>query len=142
LLWSYRDTVRVHLTLPKDGETVDDVNPAIVYSGQWTHALFRDAAKGTTSFSTAIGSSARVSFTGTSVTWVYARAFNRGIASVKIDGVPRGDVDLYSANIVWQASTMFKDLSPGAHTLELTVSGRKDKAAADRYIDLDAFVIR
>jgi hypothetical protein len=79
-------------------------------------------------------------FEGTAVTYVYTKAWNRGIAEVKLDGISRGEIDLYSPKIVWQARTAFTGLTSGKHTFELIVAGRKEAAATDRYVDLDALV--
>ena len=122
--------------------TFDDTSEEIEYSGAWTHASFASAAQGTVSFSNAPGSRALLAFRGTEITWVFTKAFNRGIASVRVDGVPREDVDLYSPKIVWQSRITFGGLAEGDHTFEVTVAGRKDKPATDRYIDLDAFVVQ
>ena len=127
---------------PRSSGNFDDTSEQIEYTGAWTHASFASAAAGTVSFSNAPGSVARLEFSGTAVTWVYTKAFNRGIASVKIDGVPREDVDLYSPKVVWQSRTSFGGLAPGYHTFELTVAGRKDAAASDRFVDVDALVVQ
>jgi len=119
----------------------DDVNDEVQYSGLWTQGSFPDAAGGTVSFSNDPGAAARLSFEGSEITYVYSRAFNRGIAEVKVDGISRGDIDLYSPRIIWQARTAFRDLMPGKHTFELIVSGRKHAAASDRYVDLDALIV-
>jgi len=132
-----RDLKQPRLTGAFDG-TSDEIQ----YSGAWTHGRYPQAANGTLSYSNSAESSAQLSFQGTEITWVYARAWNRGIASVKIDGVARGDVDQYGPKIIWQSRTTFPDLAPGNHTFEVTVTGRKDDAATDRYIDIDALVVR
>jgi hypothetical protein len=36
----------------------------------------------------------------------------------------------------------FRNLTPGKHTFELTVAGRKQAAATDQYVDLDALIVR
>ena len=129
------------LKLPQVTGTFDDTSDDIEYTGPWTHGLFREAAGGTVSFSNSPGAAARLSFEGSEITWVYAKAFNRGIAEVKIDRVSRGDVDLYSPKIVWQSRKTFDGLTPGKHTFEVIVAGRKDRAATDQYVDLDALVV-
>jgi hypothetical protein len=127
---------------PRVTGTFDGTSDEIEYSGAWIQGPYPQAVEGTLSYSNAPASSALLSFEGTEITWVYARAGNRGIASVKIDGVPRGDVDQYGPKIIWQSRTVFRDLAPGKHTFEVTVAGRKDAAATDRYIDIDALIIR
>jgi len=121
--------------------TFDDVSQDIHYAGAWSHGSFPFAAGGTVMYSNSPGSVARLSFEGSEITYVYSRAFNRGIAEVKLDGIPRGEIDLYSPKIVWQARTVFGDLSPGKHTFEVIVSGRKDSPATDRYVDVDALIV-
>lgn len=129
------------LNAPRMTGTFDGISEEIDYDGSWTHGRYPQAVDGTESYSNAPAASAHLSFRGTAITWVYARAWNRGIGSVKIDGVPRGDIDLYSPKIIWQSRTTFGDLTPGKHTFELTVTGRKDAAATDRYIDIDALIV-
>ncbi len=126
---------------PRVTGTFDGASDEIQYSGFWTRGRYPQAVDGTLSYSNAPASSALLSFEGTEITWVYARAWNRGIGSVKIDGVPRGDIDQYSPKIIWQSRTVFRDLAPGKHTFEVTVAGRKDAAATDQYIDIDALVV-
>ncbi|HTA41678.1 MAG TPA: hypothetical protein VK789_04470 [Bryobacteraceae bacterium] len=130
------------LAPPRLKGTFDDNADEIVYSGPWTHGSYPPASEGTSSYANFPGSTAHLDFVGTQVTWVYAKAPNRGFASVRIDGAPRDDIDLYSSTIDWQARTTFGGLSPGNHSLELMVSGRKDAAATDRYIDVDALIVR
>ena len=120
----------------------DGTSDEIDYYGSWTRGRYPAAVDGTLNYSKAGGSSAQLLFEGTEITWVYALAGNRGIGSVKIDGVPRGDIDLYNPKIVWKSHTTFGGLAPGKHTFEVTVAGRKDAAATDQYIDIDALVVR
>jgi hypothetical protein len=128
------------LAPPRVKGVFEDTTKEIVYSGPWTHGSYSRASDGTTSYSNFPGATAHLDFVGTAVTWVYAKAPNRGLASISIDGVPRADVDLYSPAILWQASTTFGGLSPGNHSLQLMVSGRKDTSATDRYIDIDTLI--
>jgi hypothetical protein len=136
------DCTQADLKLPQVTGTFDDVSDDIDYTGLWSHALFREASGGTVTYSNNPGASARLSFEGTEITWVYAKAFNRGTAEVKLDGVSRGEIDLYSPKIVWQTRKTFDGLAPGKHTFEVTVTGRKDAAATDRYVDVDALIVQ
>jgi hypothetical protein len=122
--------------------TFDDGNPDIDYFGVWTHASFAAAAGGSVSFSNLAQSSASVAFEGTSITWIYTKAFNRGIGAVKIDGVPQGELDQYSPKIEWQSRTVYGNLPRGWHKFEVAVTGRKRGEATDRYVDVDGFVVR
>jgi hypothetical protein len=131
----------VDLKLPQVTGTFDDINDDVLYTGLWSHASFREAAGGTVSFSNSPGAVARLSFEGSEITWVYTKAFNRGIAEVRVDGVAAGEIDLYSPKIVWQARKTFGGLTPGKHTFEVIVAGRKDGAATDRFVDVDEFIV-
>ncbi|HEX4277793.1 MAG TPA: hypothetical protein VHZ74_20705, partial [Bryobacteraceae bacterium] len=120
----------------------DDTSLDIEYSGLWTSARLPGAANGTLSFSNVVGSAARLSFKGTEITWVCSKAFNRGIAEVRVDGVSQGEVDLYSPKIEWQSRRIYGNLAPGRHTFEVIATGRKRAAATDRYVDVDALIVR
>jgi len=120
----------------------DDSSPDVEYDGLWNHASFPQAAGTSLSFSNLAQSTAKVTFDGTEITWVYSKAFNRGIAAVKIDGLPQAELDQYSPAIEWQSKVVYGNLAPGRHTFEVTVTGRKRAAATDRYVDLDALVVR
>lgn len=113
----------------------------IEYSGQWRHAPDSSAAGGALSSSDTPGSAALLEFEGTGVTWVYSKGSNGGFASVLIDGIPRNDVDLYSASTVRQSSTTFGGLAPGKHRFELVVAGRKNPSAAGQSINIDALIV-
>jgi len=122
--------------------TFDDVSDSIQYTGLWSRSPQPAAAGGTVSYSNDPGAVARLPFEGSQITYVYSKAPNRGIAEIRLDGVPRGDIDLYSPNNVWQARKTFSDLPPGKHKFELIVSGRKDAAATNHYVDVDALIVR
>jgi len=107
----------------------------IVYTGAWTRGRFPEASHGTVTYTGVPGASFRFPFTGTEVTYVYTKAFNRGAAEIMIDGISQGRVDLYSQAIVWQSATRFRCAGPGPHLLEVRNTGRS-------FIDLDALEIR
>jgi hypothetical protein len=81
----------------------------------------------------------RIAFNGRAITYMFAEAVNRGIAEVSIDGRPQARINQYSPQTQWQSSRRFGGLGPGAHTLEVRVSGEKDPRSAGIFVDLDAF---
>jgi subtilisin family serine protease len=88
------------------------------------------------------GSTATYTFRGTQVSWVTRKGPRQGIASVKLDGVSRGSYDLYSATAA-PFSVSFANLSSSrAHTLVITVTGRRNAASAATGIVVDAFRLR
>lgn len=122
---------------PAPPGTYDDSNAHIVYGGSWyLDSSFAEPAQRTITYSSAAGASIRFAFTGTRLTYYFTRAFNRGLASVEIDGVVKAAVDLNSAVTEWQAHVTFDRLAPGPHTIVVRNAGPKD-----RFIDLDQFVV-
>ena len=117
--------------------TYDDSNARIIYTGRWyLDQAFAQAARGTVSYSSDPGAGLRFSFNGTKVTYYFTKAFNRGKAAVEIDGMPKGTLDLYSTDAMWQAHVTFDGLPAGLHTLVIRSAGPKDT-----YIDVDQLVV-
>lgn len=83
-----------------------------------------------------------VPFTGEQVVLVADRDPYRGIAEVRIDGVPTATVDLYADTTRSQVE-VFRSarLSPGAHTITVRVTGTKNPAARATYITVDQFKV-
>ena len=120
----------------------DDTSWTIAYSGDWSHGDFDKAWNATLTYSDDPGASARFSFDGTELRYVYSKAFNRGLAAITIDGVAKGVLDLYSPAIEWQSSTTFGGLQPGHHTVEIRVTGQHNPASDGAYVDIDALLAR
>ena len=120
----------------------DDTNWSIAYSGDWVRGEFADARNGTLTYAFQPGASIKFSFEGTGVTYVYTKAFNRGLAAVFIDGAGKGVIDLYSQEIEWQSSTTFEGLKPGPHLIEIRVTGEHNPASNASYVDVDALLAR
>jgi hypothetical protein len=125
----------------KASQPADDTDDAIDYVGAWSHGNFEGARGGTLSYSRDAGAVARATFQGSEITYIYTKAFNRGIAEIRIDGISKGNIDLFSPNIVWQARNAFGGLRRGKHTVEVLVTGNKNLKAADSYVDVDALIV-
>jgi hypothetical protein len=97
---------------------------------------FREAARGTISYSSDRAASCQFRFTGSKITYYFTRAYNRGQASVEIDGVPKGTIDLYSAQAGWQAHATYDHLGEGPHTIVIRHAG-----AVGTFIDIDQLVV-
>lgn len=108
--------------------------------GQWAESSSPIANGGTWRSSGAANSAASFTFTGSAVTWISAKGPKRGIASVAIDGVAKGTVDLYSAAATsWSRS--FTGLPAAKHTIVITVSGRKNSASTGTTVVVDGFTV-
>jgi hypothetical protein len=123
-------------------QDVDDVNPYISYTGSWESGDFSGAAHGTLTYTNQPGETARLSFRGTGIRYVYTKAYNRGKARVSVDGRECAVVDLYDRRIVWQSFTECGGLPPGDHTLEIRVLGSRNPASKDTVVDIDALIPR
>ncbi|HEY2430647.1 MAG TPA: beta-galactosidase domain 3-containing protein, partial [Acidimicrobiales bacterium] len=127
------------------GYTYDDVDAALQYSGNWTHAgpssgYTTGDYDSTESWSQSAGASMTVSFTGTAVQWIGPKNNNGGIADVYIDGTQVGTVDTYSPAGKLFQQVLFSDtsLSAGSHTLQIVVSGQQNPASSADTVVVDA----
>jgi hypothetical protein len=120
----------------------DDTDAHIEYNGAWIHEkLYPQAWGESLSYSEHAGDSARFLFSGRSITYVYTKAPNRGIAQVLIDRKPRGLIDLFSGEIAWQERTVFDGLDAGPHTIEIQVTRNKNPKSSGWFVDLDRFIV-
>jgi beta-galactosidase GanA len=126
------------------GYTYDDADPAVAYTGAWTHVGAEQNYTGgdyrhTESFSDTAGDSVSVDFTGTGVKWISNLDGNHGIADVYLDGTKVKTVDLYGATkqnqyVAYRAS----GLSAGAHTLKIVATGTNNASASGHFVTVDA----
>ncbi len=76
-----------------------------------------------------VGSGFTVDFDGTSIDWMALTGPIYGIAQVELDGVLQPDVDLYSANYLFQQVVFSKTgLAAGPHTMVVNWTGRRNAA--------------
>jgi hypothetical protein len=120
----------------------DDFDPALLYRGDWSHDRnFAQPDSHTISFSDAPGAQVEIDFEGKALTYVYTKAGNRGIASITVDGVDQGELDLYSAQTEWQSRTRYCCFAPGKHVAVIQLTGRANPHATGKFIDLDSFTV-
>ena len=138
------DTTHISLDFnakPGISYTYDDTDPALQYSGNWSHVSNQSYTggdyKNSESFSNVTGDSMSVTFTGTAVDWIGSKASNHGYADVYIDGVKQQTVDAYGSQ---SQAVLFKatGLSDGQHTLKLVVDGTKDSSSGGTFVSIDA----
>jgi len=121
--------------------TFQDRQPALRYDG-W-RSFFHE---------TAVGSAYRAShargdtatFTtpkATSVTWLTHRGPNQGKARVNIDGHRKGRFNLYSPTPSAR-SVSFDGLARRAHTVKVTVLGRRVASSTGTWVAMDGFEVR
>ncbi len=138
--------VSTHLALntePSFGYTYDDTDPALHYTGTWTHASNQSFTGGdykdTESYSDTTGDSMSVTFTGTAVQYIAPTTYNHGIADISLDGGPVTAVDGYSSGTDFQQVLYSASGLPDTtHTLTITVSGQKNPASSGTFVSVDA----
>ncbi|MGH3321149.1 MAG: glycoside hydrolase family 2 TIM barrel-domain containing protein [Streptosporangiaceae bacterium] len=124
---------------------VDDADPRVRYTGSWTHAAGQPWSVGdhggTESFSDTAGDAAELTFSGSGIRFVGARNANLGTVDVYVDGVLEGDgIDAYAPSKTYQQTLFEKTgLARGTHTIKAVVTGRRNPAATDTYVLVDAF---
>jgi len=125
---------------------IEETDPAITYSGTWSHgnqgirAWSGDTAA--IAILTAFPAQATLSFNGTGVRWVGFRGPQAGIANVYVDGVLVATVDLFDT-IEHVRTVVFAvdGLAPGPHTLVVQATGTWNPLSTDPFVVVDAFIV-
>ncbi|MEU6285424.1 beta galactosidase jelly roll domain-containing protein, partial [Streptomyces sp. NPDC047028] len=139
---------RTHISLDLNAKpssdttyTWDDPDPALHYSGSWSHVADQSYTSGdyrhTESFSNKAGDSVTVPFDGTAVRWIGSKTNNHGYADVYIDGTKVSTVDDSGSEnqaVIFQKT----GLTAGSHELKIVVSGRHSTGSTDDFVSVDA----
>jgi hypothetical protein len=120
--------------------TTEDTSTKVMYD-TWKGVSSTSASGGTYRVSPKQGATSRLSFTGERVDWSTATGPSAGKASVTIDGVSMGTIDLYAPSVHWQVLESYGGLAPGSHTVVVTVLGTKNASSAGTLVIVDAFVV-
>jgi parallel beta-helix repeat protein len=119
--------------------TVQETEPAVSYN-TWAGITDPVSSGGSYRISETAGAKATVTFTATSITWLMTEGPDRGLASVTIDGVSVGTVDLYAANPT-NASETYSGLTDSVHTIVIKVLGTKRGSATAANVTVDGFLV-
>jgi hypothetical protein len=121
--------------------TTQDSSINIAY-GNWRGGSSASASGGTYRADGTPATLSSLDFTGTRVDWVTATGPSFGRATVAIDGISRGTIDLYASSVHWQVTKSFAGLASGNHTIVVTVLGTKNASSTGTQVVVDAFVVR
>ncbi|MDP9381132.1 MAG: fibronectin type III domain-containing protein [Chloroflexota bacterium] len=116
----------------------------IRYTSPWYAGPLTGSYGGSVKYS--IWRGARATFTiprGTrSIGWVSTRSDRRGITEIRVDGVVRATVDLYSPTPQPRRMVFVQTgLDPTiTHTIEVRMTGLNNPSSRSRRVDVDAFV--
>lgn len=123
------------------GGAITEEHDGGIRYGPWSSTAQGAATDGTYRSSPTKNATATVTFSGTAIEWITAKWRGFGRASVTIDGVPRGTVDLYSPTPISGAAVLYAGLAAGPHTLVIKVLGTKNASANGTSIVVDGFVV-
>jgi len=118
-----------------------DTDPSITYTAGWNQGdTHRAWSGGTAAESFTPGARATFTFTGTSVSWIGARAPQTGIARVYLDGVFVTDVDTFSKTDEVRVPVFtVTGLADASHTFAIEVTEMKNVDSTGTLIVVDAF---
>ncbi len=118
----------------------EETGNGVSCQANWLPYLDQSASGGSITYSDTTNDSCTFIFTGTSIKYIGTPSSNKGIARVQVDADPPVDVDLYSSTLKYQQVLYSKEnLSPGQHTITITVTGTKNPLSSLQRIDVDAF---
>lgn len=119
--------------------TIGERARAIRYRGGWSNARGSGYAGGSVTWSRTAGATARLTFTGTSVTWIGPKGPTRGSAVVLVDGKVVARVSTFSRSFTPRAVLFHRSFRDGGtHTVTIKVLGTRGHP----YVAIDGFVIR
>jgi hypothetical protein len=123
---AYGSTIRVSTRSEAAG-------PSLHFKGAWARAADPGYLGGHARHASAPGATATWTFTGREVAWVAAKGPHHGRATVTVDGVLRGTVDLDARKTRFRR-VVFRAIwgASGVHSISI-------RAVGDGRIDLDAF---
>lgn len=86
---------------------------------------------------------ARLTFTGTGVSWIGSTHHTRGIATVHLDGEQVATIDLTTEELTARRVLFsVSGLTPATeHVLEVRATGTAGATATDRRVGVDAYVV-
>jgi Divergent InlB B-repeat domain len=123
------------------GATTTQESGRLIMYDTWKGSQSVNASGGEYRASASPSASVTVSFTGTRIDWVTSTGTGWGIANVVIDGVNKGNVDLYSSTTTWQSVKTYSGLSNAAHSMTVKPTGTKNSSSTTAKVPIDAFVV-
>ena len=121
---------------------VEENNPALIFSGTWFSNASAAHSGGRAALSMNTGSKVTVSFEGTGISFIGYRDEWSGVANVYVDGVQKTQIDMYLSPSQAQTTVYtITNLTSGAHTLTIEVTGAQNQSSKGSWVWVDAFDI-
>jgi hypothetical protein len=99
--------------------------------------------RGSFRYADSAGASLTITFKGTYLAWIAKKSPLYGRARLTVDGGKPVTVDLYSPRTLWQEKVWETGrLTSGTHTVKIQWTGKKNDAARDANIGIDALEVR
>lgn len=118
--------------------TYSEHSSAVAYRGGWADAPYRGYLGGNVAWSRTPGSTATLTFTGSSVSWIGPEGPTRGLALVLLDGRAVARVDLWQPSFIARAVLFKRSFGTvGRHTLTIEVLSMPSRP----YVAIDGFVV-
>jgi hypothetical protein len=127
-------------TLTPTTTTVEDTSLQVQYNG-WRGTSDLNASGGSFRSSDTANDKVKFKFSGDKVTWITYKANDQGIADVVIDGVDKGNVDLYDPGQQYQVKRSYSGLGSGNHVIYVKVTGNKNANSLGSAVAVDAFKV-
>jgi bacillopeptidase F len=132
-----------HITVvpaPPVWTRVEDTSTSVSYAGSWSRTRTSCASGRYYHSSTSAGAASTFTFTGIGVRWISMMSPSRGQAEVFVDGIDEGSFDLYSPTTSCRVTEFeLTGLSPGQHTIGISVLGTKNASSSGDRVVVDAF---
>lgn len=117
---------------------VNDTDSSFGYSGNWIYCAQNGAFNADNHYSEKVGDTVTVTFEGEMLRWYGTKAPAHGIMAVSVDGGEEALIDCYSGvrtdNILLYSTPA---LNSGVHTVTVRVTGEKNPAATNAYVNAD-----
>lgn len=120
----------------------ENTSPQVKYSSAWSIVGNANASDGRYRVSDVQDAIVLYNFKGDNIIWITAKGPDMGKARVYIDGVDKGEVDLYSASAIWQVPIIYSGLAPGNHRIVVKVLRQKNASSSGYNIVTDAFATK
>lgn len=121
---------------------VDNTDSGINYIGSWVHNTSVGNYNDTRSESNITNNTLTFTFNGTSIDVYGTVGANKGIVEILIDGVSKGNFDMYLNTYVQKYPiAKFDRLSKGSHTIEIRITGNKHASSTGTYFSFDYFKV-
>ncbi len=122
---------------------VPNTSASIAYTGTWGSYTNSSEYSGSEHNNGVAGSTASLTFTGTSVAWITSEWPDHGYADVYMDGTDVApNVDTYAASATFQVEAFEENwTTSGTHTIKVYVDGRHDGSSTGNNVSIDEFIV-